>query len=207
MPENKNLFYYGSIYHRLFDPPLTDNRRAAAGLIPAGSSVLDIACGTGLFSILLREEKNCRVVGIDLSLQMLEFARKSDPHQEVTFLHKDATDLSDFTDHSFDYATILMMVHELPRAKQLKVLGEALRVANKVIIIDSACPLSKNLGGIGVRITEATFGHDHHQNFNDFLAGGGIGGLLKEFAPSICIEHRSVFSHNTREVVLLTKQQ
>ena len=45
MPTDKSLFFYGSLYHRLMDPPLADVRRAAVDLVPKGSSVLDVACG------------------------------------------------------------------------------------------------------------------------------------------------------------------
>jgi len=85
MPIDKSLFFYGLIYHRLLDPQLAEARQVAIDLITEGSSVLDIACGTGLLCIALREQKHCRVVGLDLSLRMLEFARKSNPFQGVSF--------------------------------------------------------------------------------------------------------------------------
>ncbi len=122
MPTDKSLFFYGSIYHRLLDPQLTETRQVAVDQITEGSSVLDIACGTSQLCIALRKQKHCRVVGLDLSLRMLEFARKSNPFQDITFIHGDATNLSAFNDHSFDYATMLMLVHELPRAQQVCVL-------------------------------------------------------------------------------------
>jgi hypothetical protein len=47
VPKDKSRFSDGWIYHRLFDPPLAETRRVVLGLIQPGSSVLDIACGTG----------------------------------------------------------------------------------------------------------------------------------------------------------------
>jgi demethylmenaquinone methyltransferase/2-methoxy-6-polyprenyl-1,4-benzoquinol methylase len=205
MPEDKSLFYYGSMFHRMFDPPLADARLAAASLIPDGISVLDIACGTGLFCAQLRQEKNCRVVGIDLSLKMIEFAKRSNPNLDVSFLHKDATDLSDFADHSFDYASILNLIHELPREKQLKVLREALRVARKVVLVDYKSPLPRNLGGALYGFTEATIGRDHYRNFRAFIAGGGFDGLFQVLPGPLCIEQRSLFSHNNHELLLITR--
>lgn len=52
MPMDKSLYYYGAIYHRLFDPQLSEARQIVVDLIPEGSSVLDIACGTGLLCLL-----------------------------------------------------------------------------------------------------------------------------------------------------------
>ncbi len=207
MPEDKSLIYYGAIYHKLFDPQLAEARQVTVDLIAEGSSVLDIGCGTGILCFALKEQKHCRAVGLDLSLRMLEFARKSNPFQDVTFVHKDATDLSTFGDHSFDYATMLMIMHELPRPQQIRILTEALRVAKKAIIIDSAAPLPKNAGGIAIRIVERTFGRDHYPNFKDFLAGGGIRGILKECSLLIRLEYASVFWRNCREVVVISAHQ
>lgn len=72
MPADKSLFYYGPLYRRLFDPPLAEARHLAVELIPAHSSVLDLACGTGQFCFALRTAKSCRVTGLDLSVRMLE---------------------------------------------------------------------------------------------------------------------------------------
>ena len=207
MPGDKSLFFYGPIYHRLFDPPLAAARRVAVDLVAQGSSVLDIGCGTGLLCLALKEQKDCRVVGLDLSLRMLKFARKSKPDPGVMFVHGDATDLSAYADRSFDCATLLMLVHELPRRQQLLVLKEALRVAGRAILIDAAFPLPKNSEGRGIRFVEATFGRDHNPNFKAFLAGGGIGGILNELALPISVEHRAVFLRGCREVFVVSRRQ
>lgn len=204
MAMDKSLRFYGAAYHRLLDPPLADARAVALNLVASGSSVLDIGCGTGALSFELREKKDCRVVGLDLSLRMLEFARKANPFPDVTFVHGDATDLGAFPDHSFDYASVLMLVHELTRPQQVLVLGEAVRVAGRVIIIDSVSPLPKNIRGLGIRAVEATFGRDHHPNFRAFLAGRGITGILEASGLPVSVEHRSVFEHGCREVVVVT---
>jgi ubiquinone/menaquinone biosynthesis C-methylase UbiE len=207
MPADKSSFFYGPIYHRFIDPPLADTRRVAVDLVTDGSSVLDIACGTGQLCIALREQKHCRVVGLDMSLRMLEFARKSCPFDDVTFVHEDATNLAAIGGHSFDYATILMVMHELPRSQQIRVLKEALRVAGRGIIIDSVVPLPKNASGIGTRIVEGTVGREHNPNFKAFLAGGGIGGILQTSGLPISVDQTSVFSHNCREVVVVSMLQ
>ena len=207
MPVDKSLFFYGGIYHKLLDPHQAEAREVIAGFIPEGSSVLDIGCGTGQLCFALREKKQCRVVGIDLSIRMLRFAEKSNPYNEVTFVHQDATDLSGFGDCTFDFATVLILMHELPREKQLCVLSEALRVAHKAIIVDASVPLPKNPSGLGVRFVEATFGRDHHGYFRNFLATGGIMGLLHNSGLPITIAHRSAFWRNCREVVMVSRRK
>lgn len=207
MPVDKSFFYYGAIYHRLFDPQLAETRQVTVDLISERSSVLDIGCGTGLLCFALMEQKHCHVVGLDLSLRMLEFARRFNPFQDVAFVHEDATDLNTFGDRSFDYATMLMIMHELPRSQQVRVLAEALRVADKGIIIDSVAPLPKNAGGIGIRIVEGSFGRDHNPNFKAFLAGGGIRGMLEASGLPVNVEYSSVFWRNCREVVVVSRDQ
>lgn len=205
MPVDKSLFYYGPLFHRLLDPPLAEGRQVAASLIADGSSVLDIACGTGVFAQTLRGQKGCRVVGIDLSLKMLEFARRSNPYPDVTFRHEDATDLSAFADLSFDCATILMLMHELTSAQQPAVLREALRVARNVVVVDWACPLPRNVFGTGARVVDATFGRDHYRNFRAFLAAGGLARVLGDSGLASTVEHRTLFNKRCREAVVLVR--
>ncbi len=64
MPIDKSSFFYGPLYHRLFDPQLAEARQVAVDLIAEGSSVLDIGCGTGLLCFSLKEKKNCHVTVI-----------------------------------------------------------------------------------------------------------------------------------------------
>lgn len=206
LANDKSLFYYGWLYHKLFDRELGAAREVAVDLVTKGSSVLDIACGTGQLCLALKAQKNCRVTGIDLSLRQLRFAEKSDSNHEITFIHMDATNLVSIEDHSFDYATMLFLMHELTREQQVRVLMEASRVADKIIVIDSVVPLPKNLSGRGIRFVEATFGRDHNRNFKSFLANGGINGILEHSGLPLTVVNRSVFWRHCREAVLLSVQ-
>jgi ubiquinone/menaquinone biosynthesis C-methylase UbiE len=136
---------------------------------------------------------------------MLRYAEKHNRHDDVRFVHGDATDLSEFGSRSFDYATLLFLIHELPRESQLRVLGEAARVADNVIIADATAPLPKNAGARGIRFVEATFGRDHHRHFQAFLAGGGITGVLEAAGLPLAVGHREVFWRGCREVVLASR--
>jgi SAM-dependent methyltransferase len=207
MVHEKSLFFYGSFFHRVLDPQLAENRKVVIDFIPEGSSVLDIACGTGQLCFELRKLKYCRTVGLDISMRMLEFARKTNPYHDITFVHEDATDLHNFGDKSFNFATMLMIMHELQRPQQILVLKEALRTARRCIIVDSVVPLPNNAGGIGYRIVEATIGHDHYRNFKSFLVNGGIRGILQESGLPINIEYSSVFWRKCREMVVVSVRE
>ncbi len=174
-------------------------------LVPERSSVLDIGCGTGELCFDLCRKKHCRVVGADLSLRMLDFARNGARRSEdLAFLHLSATDLVGVEDHSFDMATIVLLVHELPRHERVRVLGEALRVAKAVLIIDAAAPLPLNAEGLLVRAVEYSFGHSHYRHFKDFLARGGITGLLADCSCAGAVVQSEVFSRKCRRAVVVT---
>ncbi|MFW5647886.1 MAG: class I SAM-dependent methyltransferase [Candidatus Alkaliphilus sp. MAG34] len=67
-----------------------------------GMKILDVGCGTGNFSIKL-VEKGCRVVGIDISEEMLEKAREKAKlkNLDIDFLNMDAYSMN-FPDENFD---------------------------------------------------------------------------------------------------------
>ncbi|MGE5814332.1 MAG: class I SAM-dependent methyltransferase [Acidobacteriota bacterium] len=205
MPADKSLFYYGRLYHRLFDPSLAPARRLALDLIPLESTVLDLACGTGQLCIALRAAKKCRVTGVDLSLRMLDFATLANSFDNVTFRHGDATDLTNMPDASFDYATVVLLLHELPRESRGQVVREGLRVARHLLLIDAQAPLPRNAEGLGIRLVEATFGHEHYHHFRDFLALGGLMTAVQDAKLATTVEHQSVFLHGCREAVMLRK--
>jgi ubiquinone/menaquinone biosynthesis C-methylase UbiE len=194
---------HGAVYHMLWDRPLAEVRRRVVDYIPKGSSALDIACGTGGLCFELASLKNCRVVGLDLSKRMINFANKRNQYQEAHFAIGDAVDLSGFNPHTFDFATIILLLHEIPKPIQLATINEALRVAKKAIIIDSLAPLPKNLHGIALRIAEAIGGPKHYRSFTDYLKAGGISGILQDSSLKAAITRRSVFWHGCREMVVL----
>ncbi len=204
MVADKSQYYYGSLYHRLFDGKLKEMRQMVLQLIPDGAKVLDIGCGTGVFCTELVEQKGCHVVGLDLSLKMLQFAQKN-ASDKVTFVHADATNLKQFADDAFDYACMLVFIHELPQTLQVQALKEALRVAPRLIVADSTVPLPRNFNGFLIRFVEFVFGHDHWPHFKHYLAVGGIRGVLEESGLPCTIEQQVLFWNGSRETVLLSR--
>jgi SAM-dependent methyltransferase len=207
--EYRDRCYYGRAYHILFDRALDASRSAVVNLVPEGSSVLDIACGTGDLCLALRREKRCRVVGVDLSARMLRFAAKRNPYEDVSFAMHDATDLGSFDSGAFDCATVTLLLHELPREAQVRILHEALRVARKVIVADWVTPLPSSLEGLSVRFVEWV-GKHHYHNFRDYLARGGIDGILKdlrELEPRVALAQRQALRRTCREIVVISRRQ
>lgn len=203
MAEDKSLFHYGSTYNKLIDPLAKPVRDKVIEFIPPGASVLDIGCGTGLLCYALRSEKQCRVVGADLSVRMIDFAKKNSPFEDIQFIHQDATNLIDFQDESFDYVIAALIIHELYANAQQKMVKEAWRVGRKNLYVDSNAPLSWNFTGIMKRLIELTFGFEHYPQFQAYISTGGIMGILEAAGLDNKIVHGEPFSQNTNQLVVI----
>jgi SAM-dependent methyltransferase len=196
---------HGALYHLFYDRPLAEARRRVVEAVPESSRVLDIACGTGQLCFELAERKGCRVVGVDLSHRMIGFARKRNRYTGVRFELADATSLPHLEQDSFDVATILFLLHEVPRVTQVAVLVEALRLSRRVIAVDSGVPLPRNLHGLALRAVELIGGPGHYGSFRDYLDAGGIGGVLEDSRVSASVRERSVFWHGCRDITILER--
>jgi ubiquinone/menaquinone biosynthesis C-methylase UbiE len=202
---DKSLYYYGNVYHILIDPLLRASWQQIVELIPENSRVFDAGCGTGGLSLLLKEKKKCLVVGADLSRRMLDFANKSNPYGDVKFLHMDISNISEYKENSFDYSIMCQVIHEMPADKQPKVIEELMRIGKKTVILDSNTPLPKNIVGTVIRLTDATIGRDHYNNFKSYITSGGIMGILERAGLTSYIEQRLTFRSNCQQIVILSQ--
>jgi len=175
-------WYDGLIYVLCVDPYLIGLRRKVVDYIQEDSDVIDICCGPGTLVFELAER--CRsVVGIDLSSKMLRYAkhRKEKEHIEnVDFIRANATDLEIFEDDKFDYATVVLGLHELPREIVVSMLKEANRIAKRVLIVDYMAPLPINKFGLIARYLEINGGPEHFREFLQYNKKKTLESLLKD---------------------------
>jgi tellurite methyltransferase len=87
-------------------PPLEFLRTLAARM-PAGSRVLDLACGTGRHSLLFAEQSGCKVLGVDSSAVAIELMRARDPGIETMVC---AAEEFAFAEEAFDLAIVSMFL-------------------------------------------------------------------------------------------------
>ena len=110
----------------------------------AGAKVLDIACGTGDFSIAIAKKTDASVTGLDLSEGMLkvmdEKVRKEGLQDRISTLQGDCENLP-FEDCSFDCVTIGFGIRNFEhRETALREILRVLRTDGKLIILELSIP-------------------------------------------------------------------
>ncbi len=89
------------------------------------ASVLEIGCGTGLYSNLLRRDF-AQFLATDVNKEMLDELNKNYP--DIQTLQADATNLSGFKDQTFDLVFCMSVLHHVPENQRLAALREMRRV-------------------------------------------------------------------------------
>ncbi|MDR2414512.1 MAG: bifunctional demethylmenaquinone methyltransferase/2-methoxy-6-polyprenyl-1,4-benzoquinol methylase UbiE [Odoribacteraceae bacterium] len=125
--------------------------RAVRLLGDAPGRVLDIACGTGDLS-LASARRGARVVGVDISENMLEIARAKlldrGLSDRVTFQCGDAESLA-FPDASFDAVTIAFGARNFEHLdRALREILRVLRPGGRLIILEFSTPTAPFVAGL-----------------------------------------------------------
>lgn len=202
MPVDKPHYYDGKLYGTLFDPILREVREAIVKQVKTSSTVIDLGCGTGALVFEIAEK--CKsVVGFELSSAMIKHAQylqRLNKKNNVSFIHGDATKCS-FKNKQFDYAIISMALHEMQPELRIKVLQEAKRIAQQVIIADYAVPPPLNVPGIMLRIIEFLAGIDHFRGFLHYQRNNGINQLLID--AKLSLKREIIVKKGTIKVVVV----
>jgi ubiquinone/menaquinone biosynthesis C-methylase UbiE len=109
--------------------------RALFARVQPQGTVLDIACGTGRY-VRRALGSGCRVVGVDISMEMLTIARRSslaNPNL-ISLQQADAAHLP-FADRQFDGVICLRLYHRVPPELRCQMIQEAKRVGRRWAIL------------------------------------------------------------------------
>ena len=91
--------------------------------------VLDIACGTGYGSALLKKSGAKEVIGIDISAEAISYAKKHYPNPQINFLVGDATKINSIRDDSIE---TIVSYETIEHIKEYEIyIHEMLRVLKK----------------------------------------------------------------------------
>ena len=176
-----------------------------------GCRILDIGCGTGRY-LRCVASADCRIIGVDLSRNMLAKARQSlGASTDVCFVQASARALP-FTSSSFDRVMSGLVVDHLASAEQLFDEIARLLTPNGHAVVAAVHPDMQRLTGRHLTIQDGTPeaihipGHVHE--VQDLLAAVGDAGLTvtaMEEPPvtSAMIEHRPAWKHKIGRPALL----
>jgi ubiquinone/menaquinone biosynthesis methyltransferase len=107
------------------------------GLANGGPACLDIACGTGDITFRLAAKyPQARIIGLDVTEQMLNLARSSNTFSNITFTIGDMCRM-DFPDNSFDIVTGGYALRNAPNLEQsLKEIGRVMKPGATAAFLD-----------------------------------------------------------------------
>ncbi len=172
----RSRVYDGALFALLIDPINAELHAFVANQIETGARVLDIGCGTGALAFRLAP-RAAEVVGVDLSPAMVAYANRrlrERAMENVSFVVGDAaTALAGRPDASFDVATMVLVLHEIPAEARARVLRDAVRLAGRVLCLDYRNPLPQSPTGWLFRGLEIAAGLEHYRAFRDYSARGG----------------------------------
>ncbi|MEF2143818.1 MAG: class I SAM-dependent methyltransferase [Desulfovibrionaceae bacterium] len=144
------------------------------------NTVLDLCCGTGRQAASLHRA-GLAVHGVDNSPAMLAVARTKTP--ATIAYHQEDASATHFPDQSFPCVVISLALHEKQPAKREAILDEAIRLLipeGSLIVLDYRLPetgLGRGAMGLAA-LVERMAGSEHHTNYRQFLAAGGMRALL-----------------------------
>jgi len=180
MPVNKEHWYDGWFYDRCIAPNQDRLFGKIKSLIPRGSTVIDVGCGTGRLAFTLADTCSA-VLGVDLSKRNVERAQlrlSRTPHHGVSFGHKSIREVLLEGTKRFDYAVLTYVLHEVEAEDRSTLLKEAAEVADRVVIGDYLVPVRGGFWSFLNEVVERAAGRDHYRNFRSYVARGGIAGLV-----------------------------
>lgn len=176
---------YSSLVSRIYDPfigPfLLGVRRGVVETLKelSPATVVDFCCGTGSQLRHLRKAGYEGLVGIDLSPNMVEYARSRRTFVDCRI--EDAT-ASSLESSSFDLAIVSFALHEKPKALASAMLSEMRRVVRKggwVVVVDYLYDsLTRLPGRWSTGLAERIAGGEHFLNFKAYIAFGGLDTLF-----------------------------
>jgi len=114
-----------------------DRILATRALREAGEirDLLDLPCGTGRFTPILRKRAQ-RIVSADISREMMEVARENHGTERVNFVQCSVEQLP-FRDCSFDFTFTARFLLHLPPSLRSVALGELARVSKRWVFFDT----------------------------------------------------------------------
>lgn len=177
-------WYDGWLYHYFVTPFQMRIYKPIIQSIPKGSTVLDVATGTGdMLRIAGRRFRNA--VGIDLSPKNITRAKGLIKRNlPIKFTLLDALDLESSFNAKFDYSILSFALHEMPHEIRTDVLEQMKKVSKNIILADYKIPMKNNLSAKLIHLVEYSAGKKHYEGFKSFIQYGGLDYYLNKIGIS-----------------------
>ena len=116
------IYYDNFLEHLKYDhirqnPRHTKIKKDLSGIVKKGMNVLDLGCGTGITTHYIAE-LGAKVIGVDLSPKLIEFAKLNSAHENAKYKVGDITRI-DFGKKTFDVICLIDVMEHIPREKIL----------------------------------------------------------------------------------------
>jgi len=168
-----------------------------------GEQVLDVCSGTGTLISLVAERvgNSGRVVGTDLSLKMLEMARKK-VKSSVTSFQKANSERQPFSEDMFNKVFVSFGLHEMPkRARQntLREINRTLKYGGNLFVLDYNLPrgvFARLIIKVFVRLLEEEFTYR-------MLLSGSLTAEIEE--AGLTIERQELICNDMFQMIQATK--
>ena len=205
MIQNKDHWYDGWFYDKLIAPNQDRLFGEIKKIIEPNSSIIDVGCGTGRFSFSAADKVQ-KIVGIDLSKKNIDKANQTllkNPNAKISFHHTNLSDLISQNLH-YDYAVMTYVIHEVNPEDRIELLKQMAQIADKIIIGDYLVPVNKGFWSMLNEVVEFLAGKDHYNNFKNFIANGGLYGLVDKAELRVVQEINN--KPATNQLLILTKK-
>lgn len=202
---NKDHWYDGWFYDTVIAPNQDRMFKQIRALIVPNSSVIDIGCGTGRFSFSVAD-KCSNVVGIDISRRNIDRANETllkYSNEKISFLHAGIGEILADRIRHFDYAVMTYVLHEIDEDQRVRLLRDAARIADTVIIGDYLVPQPAGFWNGLNEVVEFAAGREHYKNYKHFVANGGLHQLLRQAGLKLVREVQN--NPSTSHLVLAAK--
>lgn len=168
---------YDPIMHRLIQEDVLRNRLILEADILPGMNVLDLGCGTGTLTILIKQSHlMSHVYGLDADPQILEIASsKADQARTKITLERGMAYQLPFPNGWFDRVLSSLVLHHLTLDEKRRALAEVYRVllpGGKFTFLDFGVP-----HGAYARVVSQVMRRTEHVDDN---IRGSLPGILKE---------------------------
>ena len=186
------------IYLAFTEPFIWRAKRRVCALVQEleKTRVLEVGCGTCVQGVMIAR-KGVVVTGIDLSDRLFPSAKPARLPPSFSFFQADGRDLP-FPSGRFDCVLTSMVLHEMDPPDRIPALREMIRVLGDdgvLLIMDFDFQLKsdRSPAALLIRIIETIAGEEHHRNFLNFMAAGGVPSLLQNLGYKEWKRHPILF--------------